>query len=179
MKEDIKHGVPLSSTHVSYQPDNGLVNFAEEEVKAISSELSEHLSVYSVIEDEKTYSRIVSLVNRFLELVAPVSYHPELVQLVSSQIELRLWEVDIPATLIESLLSNTYHLKQALLAGAEIELSIMKRDLATLLLDLYGRLEAEELFDLVMMLEKSGEVFAASDKLLTLAVLTLIVATNT
>ncbi|MEM4889623.1 MAG: hypothetical protein QXJ64_09320, partial [Thermosphaera sp.] len=78
----------MSSTQVSYQADNGLVNLAEEEVKAISSELSEYLSVYSAIEDEKTYSRIISLVNRFLELVAPVSYHPELVQLVSSQIEL-------------------------------------------------------------------------------------------
>ncbi|MEM1634815.1 MAG: hypothetical protein QW545_01255 [Thermosphaera sp.] len=178
MKKDVKHGVSLSSTQVSYQADNGLVNLAEEEVKAISSELSEYLSVYSAIEDEKTYSRIISLVNRFLELVAPVSYHPELVQLVSSQIELRLWEVDVPSTLIESLFLNTYRLKHAILAAAESELSTVKRELATVLLDLYARLQAEELFDLVAVLEKSGEVLAASDKLLTLAVLTLVVATN-
>ncbi|WP_448579371.1 hypothetical protein [Thermosphaera sp.] len=155
-----------------------VVNLAEEEVRKLAEELSEYLSVYSVLEDEKVYGRILGLVNRFLELASPITYYPELASAIFSKVELRLWEVEIPGELLEELFLNTYRLKQATLAGRSEELETVGKALAVVLTDLYTRLEADELIDMVNQLENSTETSEGLEKILSLSVLTLIAATN-
>ena len=155
-----------------------VVNFAEDEFKNLAGELSEYLSVYSVIEDDQVYAKILKLVNRFLEVVSPITYYPEIASAVFSKIELRLWEVEIPEKLVEELFLNTYRLKQAILAGGSEEASVVGKALAMVLSDLYTRVEADELINLVSRLGEQSASTEGLEKTLALSILTLIAATN-
>jgi len=155
-----------------------VLNLAEEEVKNLAQELSEYLSVYSVLEDEKVYAKILGIVNRFLEIVSPLTYYPEIASAVFSKVELRLWEVEVPGALVEELFLGMYRLKQAILAGGSGEAATIGNALAVVLTDLYTRLEADELIDLVNQLESSLGSSEGFEKILSLSVLTLIAATN-
>lgn len=131
--------------------------------------LTHYLNLYSKTWSDELYAIFLKSFNEYLEQVAPLKYIPHIVERLTKEIVIPLWEVDVNSDNIIRLLNGVLKIKKY--GARETELTELKRTTEELLFKL-GVDEPRKLF------AECTSVYSEEDCLATITVIALILSTN-